>query len=161
MQSNTYLDYNKIKGEATANGFKDMITLLSVDWSVGREITSYTGTSHDREASAARLYDMTITKLQDRSSTELFKEATIGKGVPAIFHITKQGHPDVEEVMKITLTDAMISNYSVSIQDDRPIETITISYTEMEMCVTPSTDKNVLESTQNIYKYSGLTGKGA
>ncbi|MGF1725746.1 Hcp family type VI secretion system effector [Photobacterium nomapromontoriensis] len=157
MQSNTYMDYNKIKGETTAAGFKDMITLLSVDWSVGREITSYTGTSHDREASSARLYDMTITKLQDRSSTLLFKEATIGKGVEVFFHITKQGK-EVEEIMKIKLTDAMISNFSVSIQDDRPVETITISYTEMEMTVNPSDDKNDFDG-KFIYGYSGVTGQ--
>ncbi|MGF1717474.1 Hcp family type VI secretion system effector [Photobacterium chitinilyticum] len=161
MQSNTYLDYNGIQGEATAAKFAGKITLLSVDWSIGREITSYTGTSHDREASAARLYDMTITKLQDKSSTLLFKEATIGQGVPAIFYITKQGKPGVEEIMKITLTDAMISNFSVSIQDDRPVETLTISYTAMEMLVTPSDDKNVLDQTQFVYKYNGQTGVGA
>ncbi len=45
----------------------------------------------DREASSTRLYDMTITKLQDKASPDLFKEATIGKGKPAVFHITKQG----------------------------------------------------------------------
>ena len=157
MQSNTYLDYNKIKGEATAEGYKDQITLLSVDWSVGREITSYTGTSHDREASAARLYDLTITKLQDRSSTLLFKEATIGKGVPAIFHITKQGEK-VEEIMTIKLTDAMISNFSVSIHDDRPVETITISYTEMELTVIPTDDKNNADG-QFVYGYSGVKGQ--
>lgn len=85
MQSNTYLKYADIKGEATAEQYKDFITLLSVDWSVGREISSYTGTAMDREASATRLYDLTITKLQDRASPDLFKEATIGKGKPAVF----------------------------------------------------------------------------
>ncbi|TOQ17963.1 type VI secretion system tube protein Hcp, partial [Vibrio parahaemolyticus] len=50
MQSNTYLKYADIKGEATAEQYKDLITLLSVDWSVGREISSYTGTAMDREA---------------------------------------------------------------------------------------------------------------
>ena len=43
MQSNTYLKYADIKGEATAEQYKDLITLLSVDWSVGREISSFTG----------------------------------------------------------------------------------------------------------------------
>ncbi|KNY48332.1 hemolysin D [Vibrio harveyi] len=157
MQSNTYLKYADIKGEATAEQYKDLITLLSVDWSVGREISSYTGTAMDREASATRLYDLTITKLQDRSSPDLFKEATIGKGKPAVFHITKQGEK-VEEIMKIELTDAMISNYSVSIQDDRPIETITISYTEMMMTATPTDDKNNT-SAPLVYGYSGVKGQ--
>ncbi|MDO6498421.1 Hcp family type VI secretion system effector [Photobacterium sanguinicancri] len=158
MQANTYLKYGDIKGEATAEAYKEMITLLSVDWSVGREITSFTGTAQDREASAARLYDMTITKLQDSASTALFKEATIGMGVQAVFHMTKQGKDGVEDIMNITLTDAMISSYAVSVQDDRPIETITISYTQMEMNVMPSDDTNKKGDTLR-YAYSGTKGQ--
>ncbi|TOB47281.1 hemolysin D, partial [Vibrio parahaemolyticus] len=51
-----------------------------------------------------------------------------------------------------------ISNYSVSIQDDRPVETITISYTEMMMTVTPTDDKNNT-SAPLVYGYSGVKGQ--
>ena len=157
MQANTYLKYGSIKGETTAEAFKDLITVLSVDWNVSREISSHTGTAMDRESSSARLGDITITKLQDSASSYLFEEATIGKGLPAIFHITKQGDK-VEEIMKIELTDAMISSYSVSVQGDRPVETITISYTEMMMTVTPTDDKN--NTTASLrYGYSGVKGQ--
>ncbi|GAA5217839.1 Hcp family type VI secretion system effector [Corallincola platygyrae] len=157
MQANTYLNYEGIKGETTAEQYKDLITLLSVDWSVNREITSFTGTAQDREASATRLGDITITKLQDKASPDLFKEATIGKGKKAIFHITKQGEK-IEEIMKIELTDAMISSYSVSVQNDRPVETLTISYTEMMMTVTPTDDKNNVQAPM-VYGYSGVKGQ--
>lgn len=157
MQANTYLDYEGIKGETTAEGYKDKITVLSVDWNVSRELSSFTGTAQDREASATRLGDVTITKLQDNSSPDLFKEATIGKGKKAIFHITKQGDK-IEEIMKIELTDAMIASYSVSIQGDRPLESITISYTEMMMTVTPTDDKNNVTAPL-VYGYSGVKGQ--
>jgi len=157
MQANTYLDYEGIKGEATADQFKDMITVLSMDFNVHREITSYTGTAMDREASATRLGDITITKLQDSASTDLFKEATVGKGKKATFYITKQGDA-VEEIMKIELTDAMISNYSVSVSGDRPVESITISYTEMMMTVTPTDDQNSITGPKS-YGYSGVKGQ--
>ena len=55
MQSNTYLNYEGIKGETTAEQFKDMITLLSMDWAIDRVVTAHTGTAMDREASAARI----------------------------------------------------------------------------------------------------------
>lgn len=157
MQANTYLDYEGIKGEATAEQYKDMITVLSMDFNVHREISAYTGTAMDREASATRLGDITITKLQDNASPDLFKEATIGKGKKATFFITKQGEA-IEEIMKIELTDAMISNYSVSVSGDRPVESITISYTEMMMTVTPNDDKNNSTSPK-VYGYSGLKGQ--
>lgn len=157
MQANTYLDYEGIKGETTAEQFKDLITVLSMDFSAHREISSYTGTAMDREASATRLGDVTITKLQDCASPDLFREATIGKGKKAVFHITKQGE-EIEEIMKIELTDAMISNYSLSVQGDRPVESITISYTEMTMTVTPSDDKNSVTAPK-VYGYSGVKGQ--
>jgi len=157
MQANTYLDYEGIKGETTAEEYADLITVLSVDWNVSRELTSYTGTAQDREASAARLGDVTITKLQDSASPDLFKESTVGTGKSAIFHITKQGDK-IEEIMKIELTDAMIASYSVSIQGDRPVENITISYTEMMMTVTPTDDDNNA-TAPIVYGYSGVTGQ--
>lgn len=157
MQANTYLDYEGVKGEATAEQYKDLITVMSMDFNVNREINSYTGTAMDREASATRLGDITITKLQDKASTDLFKEATIGKGKKATFHITKQGEK-IEEIMKIELKDAMISNYSVSIANDRPIETLTISYTEMTMTVTPTDDTNTVQAPL-VYGYSGVKGQ--
>ena len=157
MQANTYLDYEGIKGEATAEQYKDMVTVLSMDFNVHREISSYTGTAMDREASATRLGDITITKLQDKASPDFFKEATIGKGKKATFFITKQGEK-IEEIMKIELTDAMVSSYSVSVSGDRPTEAITISYTEMTMTVTPTDDKNNVTAPL-VYGYSGVKGQ--
>lgn len=160
MQANTYLDYEgplKDKGEATAKGYENQITLLSVDWNVSRELTSFTGTARDREASAARLGEVTITKLQDKASTYFFHEATVGKGQKAIFHVTKQGEEGLDEIMTIELTDAMISSYSVSVQGDRPVETITISYTEMVNSVFEYDDKN-LASSNHRHGYSCVTG---
>ncbi|OAN11069.1 hemolysin D [Photobacterium jeanii] len=157
MQSNTYMYYNGIKGEGTGQEggtYDGLITVLSVDWGVGREITSFTGTAKDREASAARLYDMTVTKLQDSASTLLFKEATTGKSAEARFHITKQGEDGIEDIITYVLTDAMISAYSISVQDDRPIETLTISFTEMELKVWPTSDQNIKQG-HSTYKYSG------
>lgn len=157
MQANTYLDYEGVAGEATASQYKDMITVLSMDFNVHREISSYTGTAMDREASATRLGDITITKLQDNASPDLFREATIGKGKKATFYITKQGD-EIEEIMKIELTDAMISNYSLSVQGDRPTETVTISYTELTMTASPSDDKNNITQPK-VYGYSGVKGQ--
>ena len=157
MQANTYLKYEGIKGETTAEEYKDLITLLSMDWGTHRELSSFTGTAQDREASSTRLNDIVITKLQDSASPDLFKEATIGKGKSAVFHITKQGDK-IEEIMKIELTDAMVSSYQISVQGDRPIESITISYTELMMTVTPTDDKNNI-SAPLVYGYSGVKGQ--
>jgi len=157
MQPNIYLDYEGIKGEATAEKYKDLITVDSLDFGVSRNITSYTGTSMDREASATKMKQLTINKLQDKASTDLFREATIGKGKRAVFYITKQGE-DIEEIMKIELKDAMISDYHITADGDRPEEKITLSYTELTMTVTPTDDTNAITAPL-VYGFSSATGK--
>lgn len=62
MQANIYLDYEGLKGEATASKYKGMITVNTLNFGVSRNITAYTGTSMDREASATRMQNIEITK---------------------------------------------------------------------------------------------------
>jgi len=52
----------------------------------------------------------------------------------------------------------MIASYSVSVQGDRPVEHITISYTEMMMTVTPTDDQNNITAPL-VYGYSGVKGQ--
>lgn len=157
MQANIYLDYEGIKGSATADKYKDLITVDYLSFGVNRNISSYTGTSMDREASATKMKNIIIEKLQDRASIDLFKAATIGKGKKAIFYITKQGE-QIEEIVKLELKDAMISDYDLTADGDRPSERITISYTELTMTVTPTDDTNQVTGPL-IYGYSSATGK--
>jgi len=157
MQPNIYLDYEGIKGEATAEKYKDLITIDRLSFGVNRQITSYTGTSMDREASATQMGELHIAKLQCKASTDLFREATIGKGKKAVFYITKQGE-DIEEIMKIELKDAMIASYEISATGDRPKENLVISYTELTMTVTPTDDTNAITAPL-VYGYSSATGK--
>lgn len=157
MQGNIYLDYEGIKGEVTAERYKDMITVDALSFGVDRDISSETGTSMDREASATKMKAIQISKLQDKASTDLLKEATIGKGKKAVFYITKQG-PEIEEIVKIELSDAMVSSYNIVAAGDRPEESLTISYTELVMTVTPTDDTNVAAAPL-VYGYSSMTGQ--
>jgi len=157
MQPNIYLDYEGIKGEATAGKYNGLITINYLSFGVERGISSYTGTSYDREASATRLRAVEIAKLQDSASTDLFREATIGKGKKAIFYVIKQGE-EIEEIIRIELTDAMISEYRLYAPGNRPVETLIISYTEIIMTVTPTDDLNRVTSP-HVYGYSSVTGR--
>lgn len=158
MQANIYMDYEGVVGEATADGFKDQVTVMSLNFNVQRLINSYTGTTKDREASSARLGDITITKLQDNATPKLLEEATVGKGKKCVFHMTTQGEDSINEIIKIDLTDALISSFSMSASGDRPFESLTISYTSIEVNVIPTDDKT--KATKPLrYGYSGITGK--
>src|SRR5688572_25351300 len=69
-----YMKYDTIKGDVTAVGYKDWIEVNSIQWGVGRGISSPTGGGADREASAPNISEIVTTKLQDISSPYFFAE---------------------------------------------------------------------------------------
>lgn len=60
--------------------------------------------------------------------------------------------------MKIELKDAMISCYAMNAEGGRPMEDISISYTELTITITPTDDSNNLTAPL-VYGYSAVTGK--
>ncbi|WP_223669974.1 Hcp family type VI secretion system effector, partial [Kangiella shandongensis] len=107
-----FMNYDGIKGEATAKGHEDWIDVLSLDWGVQRGITARVGTSKDREATSADVSELRITKYMDNTTPYLFKEACVGKGKQVQLHLTKTGDT-LENYMEYNLKDCMISGYRV------------------------------------------------
>src|SRR3974377_1307042 len=74
------MKYDSIQGDATAEGHEKWIELNSVQWGVGRGISSPTGGSADRESSAPSVSEIVVTKATDVSSTKLLNESYQGEG---------------------------------------------------------------------------------
>jgi type VI secretion system secreted protein Hcp len=82
----------KIKGGVTDEGHKDWILIDSLQFGVGRGISTQVGVATKRESSTVSVSEITITKQTDRSSTPLFQEACVGvTGVPVKLHIVRTG----------------------------------------------------------------------
>ena len=131
-----FLNYEGIKGESSDDGHKDWIDVDSWEWGTTRQITSSTSTQGDRESSNATISDLKITKKMDSSSNRLFMESCCGTGKTVKLHLSKTGTGSGADVyMEYTLKNALISHYHVggiSGDIDRPSETITISFVEVE-----------------------------
>src|SRR5829696_5996694 len=85
--------------------------IASFQWGIGRGISSPTGGSRDREASAPSISEITITKLMDSTSPLLMNAALFGEPTEAtITAVGKNGTP----VVLYVLGDTMVSGYSVS-----------------------------------------------
>lgn len=137
-----YMDFDGIKGEATQQDHKKWIDVLSLSWGTGRGISTVEGSESDREASAPSISDVTIVKQFDEASPKLFTEAVAGnQGKTVKIDLTTTGAPAIT-FCTYTLSNALISSYSVSTSGDRPIESVDISYTKMEFKFTPYDDKN-------------------
>ncbi len=57
-----YCEYKGIKGNVTADGYKDHIAVLSVQFGVGRGITMEPGNMSNREATRPSLSEITRNK---------------------------------------------------------------------------------------------------
>src|SRR5262249_52981798 len=77
-----YMEYDggSIAGDATAEGHEKWIELNSLQWGVGRGISSPTGGSADRESSAPSVSEIVVTKPTDIASVKLLNEALQGEG---------------------------------------------------------------------------------
>ena len=145
-----FMNYTGIKGEATDDSHKDWLDVDQIQWGVRRNITSASSTKSDRESANAEITDLTLTRRMDKSTPSLFMEACCGKGKDVVIHLTKTGDGAGSDVfMEYTLKNALMSNYSVSAKsqdEDRPSESITISFVEMEVKYTPYDDDGNAEA---------------
>jgi type VI secretion system secreted protein Hcp len=128
-----YMKLGTIKGESTAAGYEDWIEIQSLQWGVGRGISSSAGGA-DREASTPSVSEVTVSKTADKSSPYLFFEAVAGTaGIDAELHVVQTGKTGLEPYFKFKLYNSLISGLSQSSGGDRPSESLSLNFTKIEM----------------------------
>lgn len=129
-----YMNYNDlaIKGDVTEEKHAGWIELNSVQWGVGRGVSSPTGASADRESSAPSVSEITVTKATDAASTKLLNEAYQGEGQKVVIDFCKTDKGNLEVYLTLTLTNTMVSAYSLSSGGDRPSESLALNFTKIE-----------------------------
>jgi type VI secretion system secreted protein Hcp len=136
-----YMKFGGIQGDVTESGHQNWIELGSLQWGVGRGVSSPTGSSADREATAPSVSEITITKDQDSSSIKLLTQAFTGDGngdaatVQIDFTRTASGKLDVYQTF--TLSNVIISGFSTSSGGDRPSESLSLNFVKIDVKVTP------------------------
>jgi type VI secretion system secreted protein Hcp len=137
-----YLKYDGIDGEATHDSHKKWIDVHSLSFGIGRAISTPSGSAANREASEPSVSEVVITKLMDSASPKLMVESATGAaGKTVKIDLVSTGSPG-NTYVTYTLTNALISSYSVSSGGDRPSESLSISFTKIEYKFTPYDDKN-------------------
>jgi type VI secretion system secreted protein Hcp len=140
-----YIKYGDIKGDVTADGHKGSdgwVEVNSFQWGLGRGISSPTGGSADREASAPSVSEITVSKPMDISSYRWMEEGLTGEGVDVTIDFCKTDKGTLQVYATYTLSNGMVSGYSVSSGGDRPSETISINFTKVIYSFTGMNDKN-------------------
>jgi type VI secretion system secreted protein Hcp len=153
-----YLHYDGIDGEATQDDHKKWIDIGSLTFGVGRGIASPVGSAGNRGASQPSVSEITITKLMDGASPKLFTESVTGeKGKVVKIHLVTTGNPGVTYT-EYTLTDTLISGYSISSGGERPQESISLNFTKIEYKFTPL-EKDNKAGTPVTVSYDLATAK--
>ena len=127
-----------VEGDVTTEGFTKQIEINSFQWGVGRGISSPTGASGNREASTPSISEVTVSKELDNASGGLLKEALSSSGkAKAVISFVRTENKGATTYLEVTLTDVMISGYSISSGGDRPSESVSFNFTKIEVKFTP------------------------
>jgi len=148
-----YMQYNKgaLKGDVTEEGHKEWISLSSLQWGVGRGISAPVGNAVNREASAPSVSEVTVSKVLDTASTQLLTEALTGEGVDCQIDFCKTEKDKLVVFLTLTLTNTMISGYSLNSGGDKPSESLSLNFTKFEYKNFP------MDSTGKVGKQNPLT----
>lgn len=130
-----YVEYEGIKGNVTAEGYADHLSVDSFNFGVGRSLTMDVGNCANREATRPSFSEITLTKMADNSCTSLFQEATVAsESKTVVIKFVQTGSDKVTEYMTYTLSECMVSGYSVSAGGEGEAgESITLSYCGIEV----------------------------
>lgn len=138
-----YMQIEGISGNVTAKGHEKWIEVNSCQFGVGRGIGSPTGRDSNREASAPSISEVVVTKSTDETSPHIFQEACIGKGKKIVLHFVRTAASALETYFEATLTNTLVSGYSVSSGGDNPTESVSLNFTKIEVKYTPYTKDHV------------------
>ncbi|MFV0474084.1 MAG: Hcp family type VI secretion system effector [Pikeienuella sp.] len=155
-----YLQIDGIPGDATHETHKKWMDIETIHWNVSRNMNTAAGSTANREASEPTVSEVVLTKVSDSSSTKLFTEACTGHtGKLTTIHLVTTGNPG-ETYIEYKLTNTLVSNYSVDSAGDRPMATIRLNVTKMEVKYIPHDDQHRPQSPM-IASYDLTTTKAA
>ncbi|OZG71682.1 hemolysin-coregulated protein [Hahella sp. CCB-MM4] len=149
-----YLNFNHltVKGNVTAEGYKDWIRLDSFSFGVSRHITMEAGHMSNREATRPSLTAVSISKLMDTASSGLFKESLTGDaGVKVVIDVVRTHADKIEKYVSYELEDVIISDYKVSAgAESAPSEMLSLSYSKVTMSYTAADRANKGASPERV-----------
>jgi type VI secretion system secreted protein Hcp len=137
-----YMQYDGIKGDVTAEGHGGWIELGSCQFGVSRGVSSPTGRGANREASAPAVSEIVVTKTLECSSMLLFQESVKGIGKKVKIDFCKTDKDKLESYLVVELDNVLVSSYSVSSGGDRPMESLALNFTKINLTTTFQDDKN-------------------
>lgn len=131
MAAEIFVKFPKdIKGETAQAGHVDEVPISSVQWGMGRNISIVSGS---RQTSVPSFSDVVLTKQFDSASNDLAKACSFATPLDEIVITFRKDAGDASiGYLSYTLTDCLISSYTVSAATGAPVESVSISYIKIK-----------------------------
>lgn len=128
-----YMKFGDIEGDVTETGHPLWVELESLDFGVGRGISSSVGSSADRESTAPSVSEVVVSKQNDVSTGKLMQEALSGHGKLVKIDFTRTYKNQQEVYIALELTNTIISSYQhKATGGGRPTETVSLNFTKVQ-----------------------------
>jgi type VI secretion system secreted protein Hcp len=158
-----FLNYDGIPGDVKSKGHEQWIEVSSFQWGIGRGINNSSAAEADREASLPSVSEIVVTKANDSASTSLMRASLgvgdVGKGKDVLIDFCTTASDGATPFINITLKNTLVSGWSISSGGDRPTETVTLNFTNVEFKNTP-TDATTGATAPNPASYDLPTQVG-
>jgi type VI secretion system secreted protein Hcp len=126
----------EIKGEVTAEGYKDQIALNSFQFGAGVGVDSPTGNAGKRSTTAASLSEITVTTSLDNATGPMLDKLCAGTAVDKItISFAKASSKDAvgnDKYLIITLENVFFSGVSLSSGGEAPSVSISLNYAKIK-----------------------------
>ena len=135
-----YVKYSTptINGGVTTQGYAKQFEVNSLQFGIGRGVGSPIGGTTNREATTPSVSEIVMTKVLDEASGGLIKEAYSGAGkATAVISFVRTDGGGGVTYLEMTLSDVMLSGYSISSGGDKPTESISFNFTKIETKIIP------------------------
>ncbi len=158
MAVDYFLKLDPVKGESTAEGFKDQVQVLS--WSWGGSNTSTVSGSSGSGAGKADLSDLNIMITMDKASPEFFKGMTEGthykKGILSAVKTGAKGKP----YLTVDLDEVFVTSLQLSASSEVPTVSVSFTYKAISIEYKQQGTDGTLTSTGAV-KYDVATNVSA
>jgi len=138
----------EIKGECTIKGFEGQINAESLQFGVGRGVSSPSGGAGKREVSEPSMSELVLTRTADLASAELFFQSCGGQTLElATISILQVESGEPKAFLIIELTDPLVTSYNASSGGENPTESISLNYTKISYAFNSFDGKKVTSGT--------------
>ena len=153
-----YMKFEGIDGDVTTKGFEKCIELSSAQFGHTRAVTA-TGGESGRKGTP-QVTELTLTKVMDQSSSDLFRESLAGEGKKVTLSFVTTGPDKSTPYLTVELESTLVSSFSVGSQgagsDAKPVETLSLNFTKITYTTTTLDEK--LRGTPKSTTYDMTTG---